>query len=72
MPEEWKRSVLILFYTNKADAHCRGIYRGIKLMSHTIKVWERVIEARLRDSVEISKHQYGFMQEREPPIPCLP
>ena len=30
-------------------------------MSHTMKVWERIIEARLRDTVEISKQQYGFM-----------
>ena len=30
-------------------------------MSHTMKVWERIIEARLRDGVEISKHQYRFM-----------
>ena len=43
------------------DAQCCGNYRGIKLMSHTMKVWERTIEARLRDRVEISKRQYGFM-----------
>ena len=30
-------------------------------MSHTMKVWERIIETRLRDGVEISKQQYGFM-----------
>ena len=30
-------------------------------MSHTMNIWERIIEARLRDSVEISKEQYGFM-----------
>ena len=30
-------------------------------MSHTVKVWERIIEARPRDIVEISKQQYGFM-----------
>ena len=30
-------------------------------MSHTMKVWERIIEARLRDRVENSKQQYGFM-----------
>ena len=30
-------------------------------MSHTIKIWERIIEARLSDRVEISKQQYGFM-----------
>ena len=30
-------------------------------MSYTTKVWERIIETRLRDRVEISKQQYGFM-----------
>ena len=54
MPEEW-RSVLIPIYKNKGDAQCCGNYRGIKLMSHTIKMWERIIEARLRDRVKISK-----------------
>ena len=61
MPEEWRRSVLIPIYKNKGDAQCCGNYRGIKLMSHTMKVWERIIEVRLRDRVEISKQQYGFM-----------
>ena len=61
MPEEWRRSVLIPIYKNKRDTQCCGNYRGIKLMSYTMKVWERIIEARLRDRVEISKQQYGFM-----------
>ena len=30
-------------------------------MSHTMNVWERIIETRLRDRVEISNQQYGFM-----------
>ena len=33
-------------------------------MSHTMKIWERIIEARLRDRVEISKQQYGFIPEK--------
>ena len=61
MPEEWKRSVLIPIYKNKGDAQCCGNYREIKLMSHTMKVWERIIETRLRDRVEISKQQNRFM-----------
>ena len=61
IPEEWRRSVLIPIYKNKGDAQCCGNYRKIKLMSHTIKVWERIIETKLRDRVEISKQQYGFM-----------
>ena len=65
MPEEWRRSVLIPIYKNKGDAQCCGNYRGIKLMSHTMKVWERIIEARLRNRVDIRKQQYGFMPGKE-------
>ena len=61
MPEEWRRSVLIPIYKNKGDAQCCGNYREIKLMIHTMKVWERINEGRLRHRVEISKQQYGFM-----------
>ena len=61
MREKWRRSVLIPIYKNKGDAQCCENYRGIKLMSHTMKVWERIIETRLRDRVEIKKQQYGFM-----------
>ena len=37
MSKEW-RSVLIPIYKNKGDAQCCGSHRGIKLMSHTIKI----------------------------------
>ena len=30
-------------------------------MSHTMKIWERIIEARLWDRIKINKQQYGFM-----------
>ena len=59
MPEEWIRNVLIPIYKNKGDAQCCENYREIKPMSHTMKIWERFIK--LRDSVEISEQQYGFM-----------
>ena len=65
MPEEWRRNVLIPIYKNKEDAQCCGNYREIKLMSHTMKVWKRIIEPSLRDRVEISKQQYGFMPGKE-------
>ena len=47
------------------NAQCCESYRGIKLISHTMKIWERIIEARLRDRVEISKQQYQFMPGKE-------
>ena len=64
MPEEWRRSVLVPIFKNKGDVQNCGNYRGIKLMSHTMKLWERVVEARLRAKVSICEQQYGFMPKK--------
>ena len=49
MPDEWRKSVLVTLYKVKGDIikECEN-YRRIKLMSHTMKLWVRVIEARIR------------------------
>ncbi|KAK3565948.1 hypothetical protein QTP86_023273, partial [Hemibagrus guttatus] len=64
MPEEWRRSVLVPIFKNKGDVQSCSSYRGIKLMSHIMKLWERVVEARLRKVVEICEQQYGFMPRK--------
>ena len=64
MPEEWRRSVLVPIFKNKGDVQSCGNYRGIKLMSHTMKLWERVVEGRLRAEVSICEQQYGFMPKK--------
>ncbi|KAK3534956.1 hypothetical protein QTP70_002048 [Hemibagrus guttatus] len=64
MPEEWRRSVLVPIFKNKGDVQSCSNYRGIKLMSHTMKLWERVVEARLRKVVEICEQQYAFMHRK--------
>ncbi|KAK3513152.1 hypothetical protein QTP70_007486 [Hemibagrus guttatus] len=64
MPEEWRRSVLVPIFKNKGDVQSCSNYRGMKLMSHTMKLWERVVEARLRKVVEICEQQYGFMPRK--------
>lgn len=61
MPEDWRKSILVPIYKNKGDAQECGNYRGIKLMNHVMKLWERVLDARLRQEVEICGQQYGFM-----------
>ncbi|VFQ70297.1 unnamed protein product [Cuscuta campestris] len=48
----------------KGDIQSCENYRGIKLLSHTMKVWERVIEFRVRKGVCISENQFGFMPGR--------
>ena len=43
MPDEWRKSVLIPIFKNKGDMQSCNNYRGIKLISHTMKLWERVV-----------------------------
>ena len=63
MPDEW-RSIFVPIYKNKGVIQSCTNYRGIKLMSHNIKLWERVIEHRLRAITRVSINQFGFMPGR--------
>ncbi|KAH1209339.1 LINE-1 retrotransposable element ORF2 protein [Glycine max] len=64
MSEEWRRSTLVPIYKIKGDIQNCTNYRGIKLMSHTMKLWERVIERRLRKETQVTENQFGFMPGR--------
>ena len=64
MPQKWRKSFLIPIFKEKGDVQDCNNYRGIKLMSHTMKIWERILEKRLREETEISKEQFGFMPGR--------
>ena len=64
MPEEWRLSILVSIFKNKGGVQSCTNYRGIKLMSHTTKLWERVIEHRLRRMTSGTKIQFGFMPGR--------
>ncbi|MEL7196585.1 MAG: reverse transcriptase family protein, partial [Bacteroidota bacterium] len=62
IPEEWRGSILIPIFKNKGDVQNCSNYRGIKLMSHTLKILERMIDRRLRCEVRIGKEQLGFVE----------
>ncbi|XP_037789350.1 uncharacterized protein LOC119584772 [Penaeus monodon] len=38
-------------------------YQAIKLMYHTLKLLERILDSRLRQVVRIGRQQLGFMKE---------
>nr|GEV49004.1 integrator complex subunit 11 [Tanacetum cinerariifolium] len=64
MPDEWKLSEVIPIYKNKGDAQACSNYKGIKLLSYTMKLWARVIERRLRRETRVPDNQFGFMPGR--------
>ena len=59
--ESERDSVLIPIFKNKDDVQSCSNYRGITLIRHTMKLWERVVERRLRSDLTFSEQHYGFM-----------
>jgi len=60
IPVDWGKSWLVSIYKGKGDAMECGSYRGVKLLEHALKVFERVIESRVRRKVDIDAMQFGF------------
>ena len=64
VPDDWTRSTIVTLYKGKGDPLECGSFRGIKLLEHGLKVFERVWDNRLRMVVNINKLQFGFMPGR--------
>ena len=60
IPEEWRKSWIISIFKGKGSALECGLYRGIKLLDQVMKVFERVIEAKLKNLVKLDDMQFGF------------
>jgi len=61
MPDQWRGSFLIPLFKGKGDTRDCNNYRSIKLMSHTMKIVERVLDSRIRQLVTLSQDQCGFV-----------
>ena len=62
IPAEWRKSTLLPIFKNEGDIMCCGNYRGIKFMCHSMTLYERIMENRLRNVVNICEHQFGFIK----------
>ena len=64
IPSPWRDSVLVPIFKEKGDIQECKNYRGIKLLTHTFKIWERVLDRRVRECTDIHESQFGFMPGR--------
>ena len=64
MPSAWRQSILIPIFKGKGDIQECKNYRGIKLLSHTFKICEIVVDRRMRQCTNIHESQFGFMPGR--------
>ena len=60
-PDDWKDSWTSPIYKGKGDALQCEKHRGIRLLEHAMKVYEKVLEGRLREILQIDSRQFGFM-----------
>ena len=51
MPEEWRDSVIVPIF--KEQGGIQEYRSGITMISHTMTIWERIIDRRLRDETSI-------------------
>ena len=72
MPSSWWYSEVSPIYKGKCSVLEFGNFRGIKLMSHTITLWERIIENRIREIVELGNIQFGFRKGMSATEPIFP
>ncbi len=64
IPEEWKNSITIPIYKGKGDALECGKYRGIRLLEHGMKLFEKVLEKRFKKLIKVDDWEFGFSPGR--------
>jgi hypothetical protein len=60
IPNDWTKSWMVCVYKGKGDALECGSYRGIKLLDQVMKVFESMMEMKLRSRVPLDDMQFGF------------
>ena len=60
MPEDWKKSEIVPIYKQKGDPLECGNFRGIKLLEHVMKMFEKILERRLTKLIPVNNMQFGF------------
>ncbi|XGW10231.1 hypothetical protein V3C99_012037 [Haemonchus contortus] len=57
VPESWQQSTTIPIWKKKGSPGDCACYRPIRLLSHSMKIFERIVDSRIRDIVELTTNQ---------------
>ena len=71
MPDEWQASVLVPMFKGKGDVRNCNTYRGVKLLQHAMKIFERVLKRRIRELVNLIQCSLVLCLEEERQTHCL-
>ena len=62
IPDDWKNSFTIPIYKGKGENLVCQNYRGIRLLEHGLKIYEKILEKRLENIVKIENCHFGFLK----------
>ncbi|VBB35221.1 unnamed protein product, partial [Acanthocheilonema viteae] len=60
IPDDWKYSITVPIFKQKGDILNCASYRPIKLLEHAMKMFESVLEARIREIADVNGMQFAF------------
>lgn len=61
-PTDWSTSITVPIFKNKGDPATCSNYRPIRLLCHTMKIFERILDQRIREIVRLKINQCGFVK----------
>ena len=59
-PEQWINSLTVALYKGKGDPLQCSMYRGLRLLEHGMKAFEKILDKRLRKLVTIADTQFAY------------
>ncbi|EYB95898.1 hypothetical protein Y032_0155g3079 [Ancylostoma ceylanicum] len=62
-PGVWQMSTTVPVWKGKGDSAVCSSYRPIRLLCHTMKIFERILDSRLRAIVSTTANQCGFVKD---------
>ena len=67
VPEDWWTGLIVPIWKRKGDEQYPGKYRVITLLSHIMRLLERILDKSLRERVEheLGEEQIGFASEND-------
>ena len=71
IPSSWRLSEVTPLFKGKGSILECSNYRGMKLISHSLNLLERIIDQRLRTIVELGNIQFGFRIGRSTMVPVF-
>ncbi|VDO91953.1 unnamed protein product [Heligmosomoides polygyrus] len=60
VPECWRQSTTIPIWKKGSPADCSN-YRSVRLLSHSMKIFERILDRQIREIVKLTNNQCGFV-----------